>query len=61
MIRRIVPIQSGKEYTQSRKGWNLKIYLFGKIIKEPVKRPTIRLSINTVAKAYYLAYRMEFV
>lgn len=58
MIKRIVPIQLGKEYTQSRKGWNLKIYLFRGIMKEPVKHPIVCLYINTVAKTYYLGYRM---
>ncbi|MGH9993520.1 MAG: 4-hydroxyphenylacetate 3-hydroxylase family protein [Nitrososphaera sp.] len=50
-----MPIRNGAEYIQSLRGRNLKIYLFGKEVKEPVDHPMIRPSINAVAETYDLA------
>ena len=48
-------IKSGAEYIESLRGRNLKIYLFGELVKEPVDHPMIRPSINAVAETYDLA------
>jgi 4-hydroxybutyryl-CoA dehydratase/vinylacetyl-CoA-Delta-isomerase len=50
-----MPIKNGAEYIQSLRGRNLKIYLFGEVVKEPVDHPMIRPSINAVAETYDLA------
>ncbi|MDQ4050866.1 MAG: 4-hydroxyphenylacetate 3-hydroxylase family protein, partial [Thermoproteota archaeon] len=50
-----MPIKSGAEYIESLRGRNLKIYLFGELVKEPVDHPMIRPSINAVAETYDLA------
>ena len=48
-------IKNGAEYIESLRGRNLKIYLFGELLKEPVDHPMIRPSINAVAETYDLA------
>ncbi|NOR20192.1 MAG: 4-hydroxybutyryl-CoA dehydratase, partial [Xanthomonadales bacterium] len=48
-------IRSGTDYINSLRGRNLKVYLFGEHITEPVEHPIIRPSINAVAKTYDLA------
>jgi 4-hydroxybutyryl-CoA dehydratase / vinylacetyl-CoA-Delta-isomerase len=50
-----MPIKNGAEYIQSLRGRNLKVYLFGNIVKEPVDHPLIRPSINAVAETYDIA------
>ena len=50
-----MPIKNGAEYIQSLRGRNLKVYLFGELVKEPVDHPVIRPSINAVAETYDLA------
>jgi 4-hydroxybutyryl-CoA dehydratase / vinylacetyl-CoA-Delta-isomerase len=50
-----MPIKNGAEYIQSLRGRNLKVYLFGNIVKEPVDHPMIRPSINAVAETYDIA------
>src|ERR687888_464849 len=50
-----MPIKNGAEYIESLRGRNLKIYLFGELIGEPVDHPMIRPSINAVAETYDLA------
>lgn len=54
-----MPIRNGQEYIQSLRGRNLKVYLFGELVKEPVDHPMIRPSINAVAETYDLAAREE--
>ena len=54
-----MPISNGAEYIQSLRGRNLKVYLFGELVKEPVDHPMIRPSINAVAETYDLANRDE--
>ena len=49
------PIRTGAEYIESLRGRNLKVYLFGALVPEPVDHPMIRPSINAVAKTYDLA------
>ncbi len=54
-----MPIRTGAEYVQSLRGRNIKVYLFGELVKEPVDHPIIRPSINAVAETYDLAVREE--
>jgi 4-hydroxybutyryl-CoA dehydratase / vinylacetyl-CoA-Delta-isomerase len=49
------PIRSGAEYIESLRGRNLKVYLMGELVAEPVDHPIIRPSINAVAETYDLA------
>lgn len=48
-------IRTGAEYIDSLRGRNLRVYLFGERVEEPVDHPIIRPSINAVAKTYDLA------
>ena len=48
-------IITGEDYINSLRGRNLKVYLFGKMVEEPVDHPMIRPSINALAKTYDLA------
>jgi 4-hydroxybutyryl-CoA dehydratase/vinylacetyl-CoA-Delta-isomerase len=48
-------LSTAAEYIESLRGRNLKIYLFGKRVQEPVEHPMIRPSINAVARTYDLA------
>jgi len=52
-------IRTGEDYIESLRGRDLKVYLFGKLVKEPVDHPMIRPSINAVAETYDLAVREE--
>ena len=52
-------IKSGDDYIESLRNRNLKVYLFGELVKEPVDHPIIRPSINAVAETYDLAMREE--
>lgn len=52
-----MPIRTGTEYIQSLRGRNVKVYLFGELVKEPVDHPMIRPSINAVAETYDLAVK----
>jgi len=51
------PIRTGEQYIESLRGRNLKVYLFGERVPEPVDHPMIRPSINAVAETYDLAAR----
>ncbi len=50
-------IESGDDYIASLRGRNLKVFLFGELVDEPVDHPMIRPSINAVAATYDLALR----
>jgi len=50
-------IRTGEDYIDSLRGRNLKVYLFGELVNEPVDHPIIRPSINAVAETYDLAVR----
>jgi len=52
-----VRIVSGEDYINSLRGRDLKIFLFGELVDEPVDHPLIRPSINAVAETYDLAMR----
>ncbi|MHC2463348.1 4-hydroxyphenylacetate 3-hydroxylase N-terminal domain-containing protein [Bradyrhizobium embrapense] len=49
------PIRSGAEYVESLRGRQLKVYLMGERVEEPVDHAIIRPSINAVARTYDLA------
>ena len=51
------PVKSGEDYINSLRGRNLKVYLFGELVKDIVEHPMIRPSINAVAETYDLAQR----
>lgn len=55
--REVKPIRTGEEYINSLRGRNLKVYLFGELVNEPVDHPIIRPSINAMAETYDLAAR----
>ena len=48
-------IITGADYIQSLRGRNLKVFLMGQRVDEPVDHPMIRPSINAMAKTYDLA------
>ncbi len=50
-----IKISSGADYIESLRNRNLKVYLFGELVEEPVDHPMIRPSINALAKTYDLA------
>lgn len=50
-------ITSGEAYINSLRGRNLRVYLFGELVEEPLDHPMIRPSINAVAETYDLALR----
>ncbi|MCL6649599.1 MAG: 4-hydroxybutyryl-CoA dehydratase [Chloroflexi bacterium] len=49
------PIRSGEDYLASLRGRDLRVYLLGERVREPVDHPLIRPSINAVAATYDLA------
>ena len=50
-------ITDKNSYLDSIKNRNLKIYLMGELIKEPLDHPIIRPSIEAMAETYELAVR----
>lgn len=52
-----VSIRTGEEYIDSLRGRNLKVYLLGELVDDPVDHPVIRPSVNAVAETYDLAVR----
>jgi len=52
-----VPLRTGAEYIESLRGRQLRVFLFGELVAEPVDHPMIRPSINAVAETYDLAVR----
>jgi 4-hydroxybutyryl-CoA dehydratase/vinylacetyl-CoA-Delta-isomerase len=49
------PIRTGAEYVESLRGRNLRVFLLGERVAEPVDHPVLRPSINAVARTYDLA------
>jgi 4-hydroxybutyryl-CoA dehydratase/vinylacetyl-CoA-Delta-isomerase len=52
---RMPTISNGAEYIESLRGRGTKLYLFGKLVDEPVDHPIIRPSINALRASYDLA------
>ena len=48
-------ITSGEEYVDSLRGRDLRVYLLGERVEEPVDHPLIRPSINAMGATYDLA------
>ena len=53
--KKLKKIVSGEDYIQSLRNRNLKVYLLGEEVQEPVDNKIIRPSINALAKTYDLA------
>ncbi len=51
------PIRTGADYLASLRGRDLRVFLFGELVDEPLDHPMIRPSINAVAETYDLAVR----
>ncbi len=49
-----------EQYIESLRKLNLKVYLFGELIDNPVDHPMIRPSMNSVAMTYELAEKEEY-
>ena len=47
-------IRSGDDYIESLRNRNLKVYLFGELVKEPVDHAMIRPSINAAVSYTHL-------
>lgn len=50
-----MPISTADEYIASLRTRDLKVYLFGELLTDPVDHPIIRPSVNAVADTYKLA------
>ena len=50
-------IITSEDYIKSLRNRNLKVWLFGELVSEPVDHPMIRPSVNAVAETYDLAIR----
>lgn len=49
-----------EQYVQSLRNMNLKVYLMGELVENPVDHPIIKPSMNSVAMAYELAQMPEY-
>ncbi|MBQ0060050.1 MAG: 4-hydroxyphenylacetate 3-hydroxylase family protein [Lachnospiraceae bacterium] len=49
-----------EEYFESLRKLNLKVYLFGELVENPVDNPVIRPSLNSVGMTYELASQPEY-
>jgi len=52
-------LKTAKEYIDSLRKRNLKLYLFGEKVADPVEHPIIRPSINAIAMTYKLAHEAQ--
>lgn len=52
-------LKTGKQYIESLKELNLKVYMFGELIEDPINHPIIKPSVNSVAMTYDLAHDPE--
>ena len=50
-------IETGEQYIESLRGRNLRVYLWGEALDEPVDHPLVRPSVNAVAETFGLASR----
>lgn len=53
-------LMTKEQYIESLRKMNLKVYLFGELIENPVDHPIIRPSMNSVAMTYDLAQQEEY-
>ncbi|MBU5438093.1 4-hydroxyphenylacetate 3-hydroxylase family protein [Tissierella sp. MSJ-40] len=52
-------LKTKEQYIESLRKLNLKVYMFGELIENPVDHPMIRPSLNSVAMTYELAKQPE--
>lgn len=53
-------IKTREEYIQSLREMDIKVYMFGELVENPVDHPIIRPSLNSVAMTYELANQEEY-
>ncbi|MBU5292976.1 4-hydroxyphenylacetate 3-hydroxylase family protein [Anaerosalibacter bizertensis] len=53
-------IKTSEEYIQSLREMDIKVYMFGELVENPVDHPIIRPSLNSVAMTYELANQEEY-
>jgi 4-hydroxybutyryl-CoA dehydratase/vinylacetyl-CoA-Delta-isomerase len=53
-------LMDAKQYEESLRRLNLRVYMFGKRVKDPVDDPIIRPSMNAVAATYEYAHYPEY-
>lgn len=53
-------LKTPEQYEESLRSLNLKVYLQGELIENPVDHPIIRPSLNSVKKTYELAHDPEY-
>ncbi|WP_027623883.1 4-hydroxyphenylacetate 3-hydroxylase family protein [Clostridium lundense] len=53
-------LMTGEQYVESLRKLNLKVYMFGKKVENPVDNPVIRPSMNSVKMTYDLAQMAEY-
>lgn len=53
-------LMTPKQYIESLRKMNLKVYMFGELVENPVDHPIIRPSLNSVAMTYALAQTEEY-
>lgn len=53
-------LMTGKEYVESLKKLDIKVYMFGERLENPIDHPIIRPSINSVAMTYDLVHNPEY-
>lgn len=53
-------IKTSEEYIQSLREMDIKVYMFGELVENPVDHPITRPSLNSVAMTYDLANQEEY-
>ena len=53
-------LMTPKQYIERLRKMNLKVYMFGELVENPVDHPIIRPSLNSVAMTYALAQTEEY-
>ncbi|MEA4896344.1 MAG: 4-hydroxyphenylacetate 3-hydroxylase family protein [Oscillospiraceae bacterium] len=53
-------LMTGEQYTESIRKMNMKVYMFGKRVEDPVDDPILRPSLNSVRMTYDLAQLPEY-
>lgn len=56
----LVALMTKEQYIESLREMDLKVYLFGELIDNPVDHPVIRPSLNSIAMTYELAQEDEY-
>jgi 4-hydroxybutyryl-CoA dehydratase/vinylacetyl-CoA-Delta-isomerase len=55
-----MPLMTKDQYIESLKKLNLKVYMFGKPVKNLTDNPSIKPSMNSVALTYDMAQKKEY-